>query len=275
MRKIAYISLLVTGLTLSACSEDNYAPGADITATCQQVYFSNENQSEAILPASDTSQRTITLQVLREKTDLGITVPVKVISASEGLVIQPTITFEANASVAELTIDVPENAQNSDSYTYQIELEGENTDPYSELPGSLRFFGSIMIADIIQATACLGSGQGGTFNVIVEKTGENSYRISDFFGSGHALDFTVDLATGNITINCDYGYQSGVNWWFYDKNAGAYLPFGYIMTRIQGIYNGAGYTFWKEEERTAQFYLQGVTYEDGGSADWEPFILEW
>ena len=265
----------MAGFAMTACTEDEYVPGADVAPTCQQVYFSNENEAAVLLPASGASQQAMVLQVVREKTEGEITVPVKVISASEGLVIPESVTFASGERETELAVNLPENAQEGNTYSFQIELEGENTDPYSALPGSIRFFGSIKVADIIQATGYLGSGKGGTFTVTIERTGENAYRIDDFFGSGYALDFTVDPSTGNLTLDCGYGYLYDPYWYFYDYDAGVWLTFKQIVTYIQAIYNGSGYTYWDEAGQTACIYLYGVSYEDGGSADWDYFILEW
>ena len=104
-------------------------------------------------------------------------------------------------------ITISDQAQAGDTYTYQIELEGENIDPYAKLPGNVRFFGSITIIDLIQATASLDSGQGGNFTLNIEKLPDNNYRIADFFKSGHALNFAGNRRYDNhmrlwLSIRC-------------------------------------------------------------------------
>ena len=270
------VCLLTGNLLLTSCSDDNpYMPGEPVPASCQQVYFPLENETQAVLPASDSSQRSISLTVSRQKFESETTIPIKVISEMEEITIPETVTFAAGSNTTELMITISDQAQAGDTYTYQIELEGENIDPYAKLPGNVRFFGSITIIDLIQATASLDSGQGGNFTLNIEKLPDNNYRIADFFKSGHALNFAVNPETGDMTITCDFGYQSGVYWYFYDKNAGAYLPFKNIFTHIQGIYNSAGYTYWKDNEKKAQFYLSGAKYEDGTGNDWETLVLTW
>lgn len=272
---ILFLLLGAGGLTTACSDNDDYAPGEPAAEGCQQVYFSKDNQSETTLAASSKEPRSVTLTVLRKESSSAVTVPVNTLSKSEGMEIPESVSFAAGQAAAELEISIPADAQTGDSYSYHIELAGEHVNPYAEQEGSIQFFGTIKVAVLIEATCYLANIPDNTFKLVLEKTGENEYKIDNFLESGYYLSLSVDQETGNLTASSNYGYQYGDYWYLYDTNTASYLPFYTVVSYIVALYNAAGYSYWDEANKKACIYLYNVYYENDDMQEWDQIMMSW
>lgn len=131
--KYSLIAALALSGVLSACDDNDYAPGAPVAG--DQVYFSLDESDEVSIPEQATS---VTINVNRVKTDNALTVDFTyTLTDASGAPVTDIFTVPASASFAEgsetapIEIGVDFSKVVADAeYFLTLELKGNNLTPY-------------------------------------------------------------------------------------------------------------------------------------------------
>ena len=196
--------IALTFMMVTACSsdDDKWEPGPPVKEGCQQVHFASSNPTLALASGSG-----LDLIVKRETSAGALTVPVKVLSASEGVVVPDKVTFADGENTTILTIRVPETATTGDRFLYELQLEGDEVDPYSVLDGTSYFKGLISFALQRRAQLCVSgftTGKLGWWGEDVYEIETGNYIIENFCRSGLGLRLVVD-SENNVIVSA-YGF---------------------------------------------------------------------
>lgn len=139
--KIHHILLFSLAAVFAACaSEDTFQPGPEVKAGCQDVRFATDNATTVMLSASE-DVRTATFRLVRSEASSSLTVPLHVVSSTEGLTIPSTVEFAAGEQETSITLTTPAEVSEGTTYNFDVELQGDEINPYTE--GATRFSGSI------------------------------------------------------------------------------------------------------------------------------------
>ena len=270
----AYLLISLAILLFSACNEDdNYTPGTEIPASCEQVYFSKENAASLMLPIEGS--RSATLIVARTKTSSALSMPINILSKDDKLTIPSTIEFTAGSPTTNLEITLSADANAGTEYIFELELTGDNIDPYTKLDGSAKFFGSVMIEkwNTLQATFSFEELYSPWEGEIENLEGSNKYQIKDFLKSGKTVEFTIDKSTGAISFSG--GYNDGTYWQFLENdNFIPCYPTGsdtYITSTY--IYLGASYSYLNLNKKSGRIYHWNNYSEN--SSNWNALNISW
>lgn len=208
-----------------ACSDDD-EPGAGpaVAENCQQVYFPNDNASFTIRKVED--EHSIVLEVARAKAEGSVTVPVEVVSKSDGLMVPESVTFDSGATTAQLVLTVEGAVAEGTTYSYDIRLAGEHVDPYVDnQAGSSRFAGRLCFPQELVA-CCYFENNFSKFGNIrqpILSLGDGLYLIEDLMGGGVNLWLT-STAQGKLDVRSDFGwvddYRSSGSTYYYWLLAG-------------------------------------------------------
>lgn len=270
-------ALFLAALLFAACADDEdhpYATGPTVSATCQQVHFASSNSTAGVIdPTNPVTQ----LLVKRNTTQGALSMPVTVVSKTEGLSISDAVNFADGDSTAYISIAVPDTATTG-SYSYELRLEGDNVDPYSIQDGSNIFSGRLSFPEHLMATCWIGGDD--TFNDFKQEIldmGGGKFYIPDFLNSGLSLWITAGGGTAtrqNLTITSDqlgddcYDTAWGSELiYLYDDTAEDYFyfyPYGKdddSFTYVW-IYNGVGYTAYWPDYKQFQFCLEYYCHTD-------------
>lgn len=142
MKKLMFFTFHFALFTLlTACSEEEtFQPGPAVSDACQEVRFDESNETMSMLIAAD-AQRSVTYTLSRNNTNGALTVPVKVVSATQGLVIPETVNFEDGSETATFVVQAPQEVEEGTAYDFDVELQGESINPYTE--GATRYSATI------------------------------------------------------------------------------------------------------------------------------------
>lgn len=280
VKNIFCLLIGLMGLTFAGCSDDDtYEPGPQTSPNCMQVYFLNTNEAAKVIDASD--EYAITVEVGRMQTASAASVPIKILSQDEVLSIPTKVEFGAGESTAALTISFP-NAKTATTYAYRLEIDGdEYIDPYSQLEGSYRFSGSVLIASwvvaIKEATFTFGSIFPAFKQDILQMEGTNKYKIVDYLHSGTDLLFTVDASTGAIAPLG--GYQSSATAWYFYNNDTEKIPIpcfpagSDISINSFYLYLGTSYTYLNMKTKKGRLYH--YNYNSDESKGYNALSISW
>lgn len=250
VNSILPLCLLISLPLFFSCSsdEETWKPGPKTKDGCQQVHFSGENPSIAFASADGFD-----VIVKRTITTGNLTVPVKVISASEGVIIPPSVTFNDGSDEAYLNIQVPATATTGDSFNFELKLEGDEVDPYADLDGTSYYKGFISFAKHRRAQVYISGYDRvlGRWAEDLYDLGGGTFLINDFMRSSVNLLLTVDKDNYVVVspYNCspylytaDYGDFIYLHYWS-DRTANVFNPWGDdfdVNVTTMTIFNGAG-----------------------------------
>lgn len=260
LKAISYIaSAAFVWLAATGCSdEDNISPSPAVSEGCQQVYFSADNED---LTFVSTDKREATLVVKRMATDGALEVPVKVISADEGVGIPEKVLFAAGEETATIAISAPEKMEEARRYTYQIELTGDHVDPYTMLQGSIRFSGALLLPMSFTAQCCFLNKfyeLGEYFGQEVQQMTDTQYLINDFLHSGEPL--TISITGNDVNVSSPNGMDYSYAWFLPIPS----YPAGtdYYITAMYIYQTGYSRYFNDENGKGVMLYLY-CAYSDG------------
>ena len=184
------LMLMAAALAFVACSDDPADPEKPIIdpvveLDIQGAHFDESNETTSILLGDERSVS----YTLTRNTDKGaLTVPVKVLSASEGLNVPDVVVFKEGSATANYTVTAPQNVEEGSTYNFEVELEG--ADQFAE-NGATRFSATIAFPKKHQARMWFTGyvREYGYFLTDVYELGNGSFLFSDFMNSG--TDFWV------------------------------------------------------------------------------------
>ncbi len=246
----AACAIALMSLVITACSSDDekWEPGPSVKEGCQQVHFAGSNPTLAL-----ATNGGMDLIVKREITTGSLTVPVKVLSASEGVVVPDHVSFADGESTTTLTVSVPENATTGDSFSYELRLEGDEVDPYADLDGTSYFKGLISFALVRRAQLYISgytTDKLGWWGEEVYEIEPGTYVIKNFCRSGLGLRISVD--SENYVVVSAYGFEPYITYadygnflylTYHDDEYISFNPWGDdfpINITTMNIFNGSG-----------------------------------
>ncbi|MDO4758933.1 MAG: hypothetical protein Q4A18_06705 [Rikenellaceae bacterium] len=137
LKKYAYLlTLAAVAFGFAACSEDraDYEPAQPVSPDCQEVYFASSNPTKVDMTSVEAATASIPVVVSRTYASGAASIPVKLISASEGAFNVPE-TIEFADGEEQVTLDITMNTPLADGdYSFEIAIEGdEYVNPYTQL----------------------------------------------------------------------------------------------------------------------------------------------
>lgn len=229
MKTTIKILLGMTLTVLCACSNDNdnFKPGANVPASCQEVHFDASNEAITMLDATST-QRTACYTLTRAKAEEQLTVPVTVRHAAEGLKMPETVEFADGELTTTFEVTAPADATEGMSFDFDVELQGDNVNPYHE--DITRFSGIIAFPKVRVARMYFNnmSKELGYFRQNCYDIGGGRLCFPDFMHSGtdvwmlfdEKAEYTVDatITTTPSWIEDDTSYAGCKFVYCYDEN---------------------------------------------------------
>lgn len=251
MKKMKYTIGLAVLCLLSSCSqkEEEFEPGPAVSSTCQQVHFDADNEAVSILIASNPA-REVVYTLSRQTSQGSLTVPVHVISASEGLQLPQTISFADGETSTTFVIGTPQQVEEGTSFDFEVMLEGDDVNPYTE--GAMRFSGTISFPRKRWGRMWFSNyiENYGYFLQSFYDLGNGSLLAPDFLQSGTDLWVRYD-ASATTTVECDL--QTSPSWIENDEaNAGCY----YIYCWDEDEKENDGYTQFYPNGKDAKMYIK-------------------
>lgn len=288
IRKYLFVLPVAVALVLAGCSDDDdYQAAAPLKAGNEQVYFAASNTAKSIFGSDDT-KREVSYSVVRNTTAGELTVPVTLSNTTPGIIADDKVTFADGDSTATIRVELPDTAKAGDQYTYTLSLSGDNTDPYSLLPGGLSFTGTAVVAKSARLLCQIYYSDGATSTASwYEKAydlGEGIYQLYDFGNSGHTIFLKVDAKNGTTTpyvedetdidqYTDDHGTEIGLGYFLYPwgKNSSKGAV-GYVYL-LSNDYNG--YSGYDASTKLGWFYLsQWMLSTDANPDYWATFNFE-
>ena len=231
-----YLFIASTPVILSACSDkDKWEPGEPAPAN-MGVFFTDLNKYDVTIEADDP--RVFTVGMGRIDATESASVPIKVVSCPEGVVIPSTVEFEAGKETTSFEIDVNDMPlKTSGNIILQIDpayaaLYGAGS---SQMTMKVTTTGGWeVVADDVVISCYLNSYPDLSATMYVLE-GTDRFKIPDFMGSGTDLVFTVSNTSLSSPVifpytNCKYYYDlwssyeddEDYPWYFYNTEKAAY-----------------------------------------------------
>lgn len=255
---IKYAAIAIGVLFIASCSsDDDWQPGQKTKDGCQQVYFPSSNESMIELNVNEPTDRSIDITVARTKSEGELTVPITVVSKSEGVQIPSEVTFADGNLTASLNITVPNEVQKGTSYEYSLLLEGDEVDPYAKLDGGSSFSGVITFPNFRVAKMWVKGAEEvlGYWHATVKDMGSGLYRIQNLMDSGLELNITLD-SKNEISM-------SSPQWYDYDVVEDSSYPgcFYYYCN----FWNGSEYEYYPfyPHGKDAYVYIEQIVMYSG------------
>ncbi|MDE6395078.1 MAG: hypothetical protein K2K77_07030 [Duncaniella sp.] len=293
--KSLYKSLLTAAalLTLGACSPDDaWLPG-DADATSVGAFFKGLEKYDVTVEADDP--HVFDVQIDRLDATAEATVPLKVLSCPEGVVVPESIDFAAGETSATFQIDVTEMAPKT-SGTVQLQIDPAYASMYGAGSSVLSLKvtmagGWVVLADDVKISCYINTSYPVVSGELYVLEGSNRFKIPDFLGSGTDLVFTLSDTSLSYPVifpfsNYKYYYElwpsdyeddEDYPWYFYDTEKAAYpaiwTPAGWsksIEYLSFYVYDGTDkgcYFSIKNGYGTMESYIE---FADG-SGSWEYF----
>lgn len=256
---------------LAACSsDDGWQAGERVPEGCQQVYFSKDNESMPDIMVGDAAE--MSLVIKRVTTKGALTVPVRVVEADSCLSIPQSVTFSDGEDQAVLRITGPEALEEGHDYSFSLQLEGDNVDPYAKLDGSTRFHGTLRLSIPVRVYCALlvGSEYKNFYHLVYLR--DHKVVFPNFFNSGVKLEVGYNdsnqkvslLGTGQTMEDVDEdGNTYTYNTW--DETVSSYGPELYAYTFVDNDqkyynYDNAPYDLWFYTDYSYWYPAQGYMY---------------
>lgn len=288
MKKIIYFSFVLVTMLLTGCSsaKEEWQAGEAVAAGCQQVYFAKESEAAPDIMQGDASEMTILVR--RNTTRGALTVPIDVKDADPQLSIPTEVAFADGEDETAVVITGPETLEEDHDYTFSLQLEGENVDPYAQLPGSTKFHGTMRLSVPVTIYCALLIGKD--YKHFYHKVYLRDHKIvfPNFFNSGVKVQVGYDDSNSKITLLGEGSvveyeetdengntYTDSYNTW--DETTSTYGPelYAYSFIDNENIYYTTenapydlwfytGYSYWYPSE--GYMYLCFYSYNSDGTA---------
>ena len=216
--------LAFAAAAFAACEKPAaYEPGAPMDLNGPNVYFSNDNSNDLVLPAD---VNTFEVKLCREDATEALTVPLVASCGAEGAFEVPeTIKFEAGEAEVLLTVSTGEKFQMFKEYQLSISIPENYTHAYKPQEVSPNFMVTILQEDFVPyakgmylCSFCQYAAGWGAWEQVLEYSAiTDTFRFSDLWQPGTYMTFqwdkaeTVTVPTGtafSIGLNAGYGVIS-------------------------------------------------------------------
>lgn len=287
-----YLFIASTPVILTACSDkDNWEPGEEAPSK-MGVFFTDLDKYDVTIEADDPHVFTVGMERL-DATDAA-SVPIKVVSCPEGVVVPSSVDFEAGEESTSFEIDVTDMPlKTSGDIILQIDpayaaIYGAGS---SQLTMKVTTTGGWeLLADDVVISCWVNTGYPDLAASLYVLEGTSRFKIPDFMGSGTDLVFTVsDTSISSPVIfpftNCQYYYElwssyeddEDYPWYFYDTEKAAY-PAVWTPTKWSKAIEYLTFYVYDGEDKGCYFginrgYGMMTAYIDfaDGSGTWEYF----
>lgn len=248
---------MVAALALASCSDDNNeddpgnGPDPIVTIDTQGAHFDATNETTSILFASEAG-RQVTYTLTRNDSKDELTIPMEVISATEGLIVPESVTFAAGSTSASYVVTAPASAKEGDSYTFEVSIV--NADEFAE--GATRFSATIAFPHKHSARMWftgLVADYGYFLGDVYELDG--SYLFPNFLSSSTDLWVRYDKSQTS-THECDLATEPGLQE-NDEGNPGCYYL--YCWQELEDDENGVWTTFYPHG-KDARVCIDEMTY---------------
>lgn len=185
-------------LLLTGCKEEAvFEAGSEVAAGCQEVTFDVDNEITSMLTATEPG-RSISYTLTRKSGAEAVSVPVKVHAATEGMMLPQTVEFAAGETTATYTVTTPDAVKEGSSYSFDVELTGDNVNPYKG-DGATRFSATIAFPKILTARMYFTNlaADLGYFRQTCYDIGSGKLCFPDFLHSGTDVWMFYDESSAN------------------------------------------------------------------------------
>lgn len=238
--KLKYISSVCIAATLlfAGCSDgDDWKPG-EAAPDNMGVFFTNLDSYDLTVEVDDPHVFSVGLGRIDDSQ--AASVPLKVISAPEGVVVPASVDFEAGQQSANFNIDITDMPlKTSGDIIVQIDpafaaLYGAGS---SQLTMKVTTTGGWeLLADDVVISCYLNTSFPNVSATLYVLDGTSRFKIPDFLGSGTDLMFTLSDPTLSYPVIFpftnyqyyydlwpdDYADDTDYPWYFYDTEKAAY-----------------------------------------------------
>lgn len=298
-RLLNILGICLAAVVVTSCDDGVpcYEQGEMTIDNCMTVYFDSDNTSENIVSPDDKS---VTLKVSRLNSADAASVPVEVISGDVALQFPATVDFAAGENTAEYKISL-NGLQSKINYPFEIRIAEEYADHYTKVDGTTFFKGNVLQADWIKYQEGVKFYWTSNFKKVTsdieQLEGQNLYRIQNFMGSGHTIEYKLgDYSTSGIAeiipvsgyLKANTSYQSC--WYLYDEDSQRYISWtpegstkGISYLMILTEYYGYGlYTYYynPDEDQKKSYsghygYFYGYVYYSDGTQGYNSISYMW
>ena len=214
-----YIILLaLAAATFAACEKPlPYEPGAPMDLKGPNVYFSNENVIDLVLP-SDVN--VFEVAVLREDATTAITVPLIASCGVEGAFVVPeTVEFASGQDSVVVNVTTGENFEMFKEYTLSISVPEEYTHAYKPQEVSPSMMVKVLQEDYkpfangyYLCSFCEYAAGWTAWEQILEYSViKDTYRFPNLWRPGTSMTFQWNRETNEVIVPVGTGFPIGLN----------------------------------------------------------------
>ena len=214
------ILLALAAFAFAACEKPApYEPGAPMDLNGPNVYFSDDNDIDYVLPSDVNSFQ---IEICREDATSAVSVPLKALCGVEGAFVVPEkVEFASGEDKATVTVTTGTNFEMFKEYSLTLSIPEEYTHAYKPQDKSPNIMVTVLQEDYVPYAngvffcTFLDSVTGGNWPAW-EQTLEYSaitdtFRFSDLWVPGTFMTFKWDKAdnvtvSGTFSIGLDAGY---------------------------------------------------------------------
>jgi len=205
----ACMAVAALPLALASCGDDDdYTPGAEVSADCPNVYFPSSSKEALYLYPEDVSasqggQMSSSIKMVRADSVGELTVPVVVDTKSDNVTVAESVTFLDGDTLAYLSVSYTNPEQGVEA-TFHVADGYYN--PYLKKDGSAYFRLSVSVlekvCDVTYSSAQKTSGVNRSYfaqekSEIYHCMGQNQFIWKNLFGSGMDVTFEVVMEGGS------------------------------------------------------------------------------
>ena len=216
MKKL--IILLAFAAAFAACEKPvPYEPGAPMDLNGPNVYFSNENAIDLILPSDVNS---FEVMVCREDASTAITVPLIASCGVEGAFVVPeTVEFASGQDSVVVNVTTGEKFEMFKEYTLSISVAEEYTHAYKPQEVSPSMMVKVLQEDFLPfakgtylCSFCEYAAGWGPWEQVLEYSAiTETYRFSNLWQPGTTMTFQWNRDTNEVIVPVDTGFPIGLN----------------------------------------------------------------
>ncbi len=216
-KHIILLALAVTSVFAACEKPAPYEPGAPMDLNGQNVYFSNYNLIDLVLP-SDVN--TFEVALCREDATEAVTVPLIASCGAEGAFVVPeSVEFAAGVDSVAFTISAGENFEMFKEYTLSISVPEEFTHAYKPQEVSPRTMITVLQEDFVPfakgmyfCSFCNYAAGWPAWEQVLEYSAiTDTYRFSNLWRPGTSMTFQWNRETNEVIVPEETGFPIGLN----------------------------------------------------------------
>lgn len=215
-KQILYLALAAAAF--AACEKPaDYEPGAPMDLNGPNVYFSNDNAIDVVLP-SDVNE--IQVEICRENADEALTVPLLASCGVEGAFVVPeSVEFPAGEDTVAFTVTVGENFEMFKDYQLSVSVPESYTHAYKPQESSPNYMVNLLQEDFVPyangmylCSFCEYAAGWGSWEQVLEYSAiTDTFRFSNLWQPGTYMTFQWNRETNEVTVPKGTGFPIGLD----------------------------------------------------------------